>query len=69
MWITTTERGLVMSGISLFYLCYVVVGETQSEKYALDYLNDTGISSSDVNESQEDIARRIISTYEIIGRP
>ena len=47
-------------GISLFYLCYVVVAESGSVRNAHEYLIVTRIAE---DEDQETIARQLIDTY------
>ncbi len=51
-------------GKSLFYLGYVLVGQTGSEAEAFEYLNKLGIGSR--YEGLQELARRIIETYEAV---
>lgn len=59
-WLAGDKHETLSAGISLFYLCYILVASKNSVKEAYDYLERCQIGT---DEEQKSVAQNILSTY------
>ncbi len=59
-WLAGDKHETLSAGISLFYLCYILVASKNSVKEACDYLEGCQIGT---DEERKSVAQDIISTY------
>lgn len=58
-WLKGTQHAALTIGIGLFYLCYVLLGESQDIAKVRSHLEENGI----VSNEKDDIAERVLQTF------
>lgn len=62
-WMEQGKMSGVYQGLSLFYLCYVLVGATGSEERIVMYLKESNISVRGVEGGYKTLARSVLEKY------
>lgn len=63
IWLSNSTNGKYLRGVSIFYLCYFLVGEKNDLDFAIKYYSTKLTKSNIVTPHNIEIAQKIIDTY------